>query len=151
MTDACILKEICQSQLGRVSLAMEVEAFQKRFLQLLIDGAAASAGVKAISGASEILKKLLASPEYQVAYAGGGWAASAIFKLKSARLPIENISYAFSGDLVRSPTSSRSRGSCSVYAKDLSHYEALIYLWRFDITYLRFYRCTLKKSGLAWV
>ena len=31
-------------------------------------------------------------------YAGGGWAASAIFKLKSARLPIDNIPYAFSDD-----------------------------------------------------
>ncbi|MBW4687893.1 MAG: HAD family hydrolase [Komarekiella atlantica HA4396-MV6] len=98
VTDACILKEVCQSQLDRLPSPREVEVFQKRFLELLINGAEARKGVKAISGSSYMLKKLLASPDYQVAYAGGGWAASAIFKLKSAHLPIDNIPYAFSDD-----------------------------------------------------
>lgn len=98
VTDACILKEVCQCQLDRLPSSREIQAFQKRFLELLIDGAEAHGGVKPISGSSYILKKLLTSPDYQVAYAGGGWTASAIFKLKSARLPIENIPYAFSDD-----------------------------------------------------
>ncbi|MBD0301359.1 MAG: HAD hydrolase-like protein [Tolypothrix sp. T3-bin4] len=98
VTDACILKEVCQTQLDRLPSVKEFQAFQKRFLELLIANAAACGGVKPISGSSYMLKKLLASPDYQVAYAGGGWAASAIFKLKSARLPIENIPYAFSDD-----------------------------------------------------
>lgn len=98
VTDACILKEVFQNQRDRFPSFREIETFQKRFLELLIDGATAHGGVKPISGSSYILKKLLASPDYQVAYAGGGWGASAIFKLKSARLPIENIPYAFSDD-----------------------------------------------------
>ncbi|MBX9254958.1 HAD family hydrolase [Desmonostoc muscorum CCALA 125] len=98
VTDACILKEVCQSKLGRIPSSSEVEAFQQRFLELLIDGAEARSGVKAILGSSDMLKKLLASSDYQVAYAGGGWAASAIFKLKSAHLPIDYIPCAFSDD-----------------------------------------------------
>ncbi|MFQ4144853.1 hypothetical protein [Chlorogloeopsis sp. ULAP02] len=44
------------------------------------------------------MKRLLVSPEHELVYAGGGWAASAIFKLKSANLLIENIPHAFSDD-----------------------------------------------------
>lgn len=98
VTDACILKEVFQSKLDRIPSSREVEAFQQRFLELLIDGAQVSGGVKAIPGSSNMLKKLLASREYQIAYAGGGWAASAIFKLKSADLLIDNIPCAFSDD-----------------------------------------------------
>ncbi len=98
VTDACILKEVFQSKLGRIPSSRDIEAFQKRFLELLIAGAKASGGVKAISGSSYMLKNLLASGKYQVAYAGGGWTAAAIFKLKSAHLPIDNIPYAFSDD-----------------------------------------------------
>ncbi|MDZ8108010.1 MAG: HAD hydrolase-like protein [Nostoc sp. DedQUE12a] len=98
VTDACILKEIFQNKLARIPSSREVEAFQQRFLELLIDSAKARGGVKAIPGSSDMLKKLFASGDYQVAYAGGGWAASAIFKLKSADLPIDNIPYAFSDD-----------------------------------------------------
>ncbi|WP_138504798.1 HAD family hydrolase [Nostoc sp. PA-18-2419] len=98
VTDACILKEVCQSKLGRIPSSREIEAFQQRFLELLVDNAQASSGVKAIPGSSNILKKLLVSSDYQVAYAGGGWAASAIFKLKSANLPVDNIPCAFSDD-----------------------------------------------------
>ncbi|MBD2677774.1 MULTISPECIES: HAD family hydrolase [Nostoc] len=98
VTDACILNEIFQNKLDRIPLSKEVEAFQQRFLELLLDGTKARGGVKAISGSSDMLKNLLASGDYQVAYAGGGWTASAIFKLKSANLPIDNIPYAFSDD-----------------------------------------------------
>ncbi|MBD2207185.1 HAD hydrolase-like protein [Calothrix sp. FACHB-1219] len=86
VTDACILKEVCQSKLASIPTSREVEVFQQRFLELLVDGAQASDGVKAIPGAFDMLQRLLLSDDYQVAYAGGGWAASAIFKLKSAHL-----------------------------------------------------------------
>ncbi len=98
VTDACILKEVCQSKLGCIPTPKEVEVFQQRFLELLFDGAQANNGVKAIAGAFDMLQRLLASDDYQVAYGGGGWAASAIFKLKSAHLPIDNIPCAFSDD-----------------------------------------------------
>jgi phosphoglycolate phosphatase-like HAD superfamily hydrolase len=98
VTDACILKEVCQRQLGRVPSLIEVEVFQKRFLELLAERALSNGGIAPISGASEMLSCLLASSDYAVAYAGGGWAKSALFKLQSAGLPIQNIPYAFSDD-----------------------------------------------------
>ncbi len=98
VTDACILKEVCQRQLGRVPSLAEVETFQKRFLELLVEGTASSGGIKSVSGASEMLSWLLESSDHAVVYAGGAWTASAIFKLQSAHLPTQNIPYAFSDD-----------------------------------------------------
>jgi phosphoglycolate phosphatase-like HAD superfamily hydrolase len=98
VTDSCILKEVCQHKLGRNPSPSEVEAFQKRFLTLLTEGAAASDGIKPIPGALKMLSWLLESSNHAVAYAGGAWTASALFKLQSARLPIQNIPYAFSDD-----------------------------------------------------
>jgi phosphoglycolate phosphatase-like HAD superfamily hydrolase len=98
VTDACILKEICQKKRGRVPSLAEVEAFQKRFLELLAAGAAASGGIQPVSGAPKMLTWLMESSHHVVAYAGGAWAESAIFKLQSAHLPIDNIPCAFSDD-----------------------------------------------------
>jgi phosphoglycolate phosphatase-like HAD superfamily hydrolase len=98
VTDACILKEVCQHKLGRVPFLGEVDAFQKRFMELLAAGAVASGGIKSVSGAPQMLSWLMESSNHAVAYAGGAWTASAIFKLQSAHLPIDNIPYAFSDD-----------------------------------------------------
>lgn len=98
VTDACILKEVCQRQLGRNPSLLEVEAFQKRFLTLLTEGAKANDGIKPIAGALKMLSWLLESPDHAVAYADGGWTTSALFKLQSEHLPIQNIPYAFSDD-----------------------------------------------------
>jgi phosphoglycolate phosphatase-like HAD superfamily hydrolase len=98
VTDACILKEVCQHKLGRVPFLDEVDAFQKRFMELLAAGAVASGGIKSVSGAPKMLSWLMESSNHAVAYAGGAWTASAIFKLQSAHLPIDNIPYAFSDD-----------------------------------------------------
>jgi phosphoglycolate phosphatase-like HAD superfamily hydrolase len=96
-TDACILREVCQRKLGRVPSFVEVKAFQKRFLNLLTEGAAVNA-IDSIPGALKMLSFLLESSNHAVAYAGGGWTASALFKIQSAHLPIQNIPYAFSDD-----------------------------------------------------
>ncbi len=98
VTDAGILKEVCQQQLGRIPSLPEVGAFQKRFLELLTEGTAASSGIKPVPGASKMLSLLLESSHHAVAYAGGAWTASALFKLQSAHLPVQNIPYAFSDD-----------------------------------------------------
>jgi beta-phosphoglucomutase-like phosphatase (HAD superfamily) len=58
VTDACILREVCQRKLGRVPSLAEVEAFQKRFLTLLAEGAAASDGIKPIPGALKMLSEV---------------------------------------------------------------------------------------------
>jgi phosphoglycolate phosphatase-like HAD superfamily hydrolase len=96
-TDACILREVCQRKLGRIPSAIEVETFQKCFLKLLTEDAAVNA-INAIPGAFTMLSRLLESSNHAVAYAGGGWKASALFKIQSAHLPIQNIPYAFSDD-----------------------------------------------------
>jgi hypothetical protein len=71
VTDAGILKEVCPQQLGRIPSLPEVEAFQKRFLELLIEGTAASSGIKPVSGAPKFLSQLLESSNHVLAYAGG--------------------------------------------------------------------------------
>ncbi|MBE9011289.1 HAD family hydrolase [Pseudanabaenaceae cyanobacterium LEGE 13415] len=98
VTDACILKEVCQCQLGRTPSLDEVSRFQTRLLELLTQGAATRGGIQPISGASSILSRLLASSDHCVAYAGGAWTASALFKIQSAHLPVQGIPYAFSDD-----------------------------------------------------
>lgn len=97
VTDACILREVCQRELGRFPSFVEVEAFQKRFLKLLKEGAAINV-INAIPGALKMLSWLIESPNHAVAYAGGGWTTSALFKIQTAHLPIQNIPYAFSDD-----------------------------------------------------
>jgi phosphoglycolate phosphatase-like HAD superfamily hydrolase len=98
VTDTCILKEVCQQKLDRLPSQIEMETFQQLFLELLQKDAIANGGVKAISGAAAILNKLIALPDRAIAYAGGSWTKAALFKLKSAHLPYQNIPYAFSDD-----------------------------------------------------
>lgn len=98
VTDACILREICEQQLGRLPDPDEIALFQKQLLQRLAQGAVREGGVFPISGADALLKELQASPEYQICYAGGAWTASVQFKLQSAELPFADIPYAFADD-----------------------------------------------------
>lgn len=98
VTDACILREICEQQLGRLPDPDEIALFQEQLLQRLAQGAVREGGVFPISGADALLKELQASPEYQICYAGGAWAASVQFKLQSAELPFADIPYAFADD-----------------------------------------------------
>lgn len=98
VTDACILREICEQQLGRLPDPNEIALFQKQLLQRLAQGAVREGGVFPIAGADALLKRLQASPEYQICYAGGAWTASVQFKLQSAELPFAEIPYAFADD-----------------------------------------------------
>lgn len=98
VTDACILREICEQQLGRLPDPNEIALFQKQLLQRLAQGAVREGGVFPIAGADVLLKQLQASPDYQICYAGGAWTASVQFKLQSAGLPLADISYAFADD-----------------------------------------------------
>jgi phosphoglycolate phosphatase-like HAD superfamily hydrolase len=97
VTDACILREICEQQLGRIPSEAETAAFQQRFLELLAQGADSIGGIQPISGAATILAKLRRSSNHAIAYAGGAWTASALFKLGSANLP-QDIPAAFSDE-----------------------------------------------------
>lgn len=96
VTDACIFREICEQQWGRGPTGAETAACQQRLLERLKAGAAQVGGVQPVAGAGEILHQILASPAHALAYAGGAWTVSALFKLRSAQLPVEPIPYAFS-------------------------------------------------------
>lgn len=98
VTDACILQEICEQQLGRFPKPEEVVLFQEQLLQRLAQGAVQEGGVFEIAGAATLLEQLQASPDYQVCYAGGAWTASVQFKLQSAGLPFAEIPHAFADD-----------------------------------------------------
>jgi phosphoglycolate phosphatase-like HAD superfamily hydrolase len=98
VTDSCILEEVYQLHRGCCPTAEEVNCFRNRFLELLSQGASARGGVQPIRGASSLLARLIASPDYAVAYAGGAWTASAVFKLRLAGLPTEDIPHVFADD-----------------------------------------------------
>lgn len=98
VTDACILREMCEQQLGRSPAPNERALFQGQLLQRLAQGAVQDGGIFPIAGASSLLEQLQASPNYQICYAGGAWTASVQFKLQSAGLPFADIPYAFADD-----------------------------------------------------
>ncbi len=97
-TDSCVLEEIYQLHQGHRPTPKEVDRFRNRFVELLSEDASAHGGVKPIRGASDILARLITSPDFAIAYAGGSWRASAMFKLRAAELPTENIPNAFADD-----------------------------------------------------
>ena len=98
VTDSYILEDIYRLHRGKPPAPEEVDRFRNRFVELLSEGALAHGGVQPVRGAPEILSRLISSPDRAVAYAGGAWRASAIFKLRSAGLPVENIPNAFADD-----------------------------------------------------
>jgi beta-phosphoglucomutase-like phosphatase (HAD superfamily) len=93
VTDACIFREVFQHQLGRVPSPTEIKVFQKRLLEFLTEGATANGGIAPIPGAPKLLSSLLESSNHAVAYAGGAWTASSLFKLQSANLPMQPLSF----------------------------------------------------------
>jgi phosphoglycolate phosphatase-like HAD superfamily hydrolase len=97
VTDSCILREACQAGIGRAPQPDEIERFQQRFVELLAESARNAGGVPQVAGAGAMLKRLRDSGAYAVAYAGGGWTASALFKIRSAGLP-DDIPCAFADE-----------------------------------------------------
>jgi phosphoglycolate phosphatase-like HAD superfamily hydrolase len=98
VSDSGILQEICLTHRGNNPTLNETERFRTRLVQVLSYKASICGGIKPVRNASGILSCLLTSQEYAVAYAGGSWADSALFKLRSAKLPTEGITYAFADD-----------------------------------------------------
>src|SRR5437867_8015613 len=74
VSDSCIVREACQAGIGRAPRPDEVETFQRRFVELLVESARKLGGIRQVAGASAMLKQLCDSGSYAVAYAGGGWA-----------------------------------------------------------------------------
>ncbi len=93
ITDAGILQTLCQTELGRNPTPGELGDYQQRFLELLII-AVSHKPLQSIAGASEILDRLNADPDYAIlfqrgsanAIATGAWKQTAQFKLQQVRL-----------------------------------------------------------------
>jgi phosphoglycolate phosphatase-like HAD superfamily hydrolase len=85
ITDAGILKTLCQTELGRDPTPGEIGDYQHQFLDLLTI-AVRDRPLRSIDGAREILDCLNGDPYYAIALATGAWKQTAQFKLQQARL-----------------------------------------------------------------
>jgi phosphoglycolate phosphatase-like HAD superfamily hydrolase len=85
ITDAGILQTLCQTELDRHPTALEIQAYQQRFLDLL-NIAVSSQPLQEISGAKNILHHLDCAPNYAIAIATGAWKKTADFKLQQTGL-----------------------------------------------------------------
>jgi phosphoglycolate phosphatase-like HAD superfamily hydrolase len=96
VTDSGIFAEVFQARAGRLPSTDEVARVQTHFVTLFRERVTAAGGLKAVPGAGGLLARLIASPDYAVSYASGGWSGSALFKLRSAGLPAGEVPAAFS-------------------------------------------------------
>ncbi len=100
VTDSGILAEVFALRRDRAPSPEEIARIQAHFVALLSARVAAAGGIRPVIGVATVLTRLLASPDYAVAYASGGWGAAARLKLSSAGLPIEGVPCACSDDAV---------------------------------------------------
>jgi phosphoglycolate phosphatase-like HAD superfamily hydrolase len=85
ITDAGILRTLCQTELGREPTIIERQHYQQRFLALLTI-AVGDQPLQEILGARDILQHLSADPNYAIALATGSWGRTAQFKLHQTNL-----------------------------------------------------------------
>ena len=97
VTDAGILDEILDDNSLLRSAAI-LSAVRDCFVESVQQHIARTGPFMEIPGAREYVTGLRASNSHRVAYATGGWSASASIKLESARFPLEGIPLASSDD-----------------------------------------------------
>jgi len=99
VTDAGILGQIFERQLGRLPSADESARVRRHFVSLL-DAAfrAAPAAFAEVPGAGLAVRTLQAEGEWVLALASGAWRASALFKLKKAGIDAARLPGAFADD-----------------------------------------------------
>jgi phosphoglycolate phosphatase-like HAD superfamily hydrolase len=98
-TDSGITLQIFQEFLGRVPKESELSRLQDRFVDLLQECYTADKTLFAeIPGASVMLRKLRSSEDWAIAFATGGWCASACMKLDSAGLDVGQLPTAYADD-----------------------------------------------------
>lgn len=96
-SDAGVLEELFQRQLGRSPASAELARYRPHFLHLLAAGLAHTP-MREVAGAASILKSFAAHPDFTVALASGAWRDSARAKMLSAGLPFDGFPGAFSED-----------------------------------------------------
>jgi phosphoglycolate phosphatase-like HAD superfamily hydrolase len=99
VTDSGIVQEIYQRHRQRPPTADEVASLRRRFIACLEEAAAQMPHAFApIPGAPAALERLGREPDWAVAIATGCWQASALLKLRSARIPSDTLPAAFAED-----------------------------------------------------
>jgi phosphoglycolate phosphatase-like HAD superfamily hydrolase len=98
-TDSGITLQIVQEFLGRVPEESELSRLQHRFVDLLQECYTADNTLFAeVPGASVMLRKLRETEDWAIAFATGGWCASACMKLDSAGLDVGQLPTASADD-----------------------------------------------------
>lgn len=100
-TDSGITLQIFQEFMGRVPEESELSRLQHRFVDLLRSCYTADNTLFAeIPGASVMLRKLRETEDWAIAFATGGWSASACMKLDSAKLDVGQLPTASADDSI---------------------------------------------------
>ena len=100
-TDPGIMNQVFRQNLGRLPSQAEVAAFQGRFLALLMEERRKNPGqFREVKGAGALLRHLADIPDWIAAFATGGWAVTAKFKLEAAGLPFIGLPFACGDDAV---------------------------------------------------
>lgn len=99
VTDSGIAGTLYKRKFGMPPTETDLQRLRNRFVgHLGTSFAAQPASFHQIPGASDVLQHLTKRTDWSIAYATGGWYDSAIFKLKSAGLPCDQIPLATSDD-----------------------------------------------------
>jgi phosphoglycolate phosphatase-like HAD superfamily hydrolase len=96
-TDSGVFHEIHKARTGRPPSAFEILRFRQHFVGLL-EQMSSEAPFTAVTGASQLLSRLVGSSEHRVAFATGAWRDSARLKMASAGLRYDDYPAASSDD-----------------------------------------------------
>jgi phosphoglycolate phosphatase-like HAD superfamily hydrolase len=89
VTDTGLINEIVRRAMRREATPIDHERVRERFLELLREQAASTAGAfRATPGAPELLARLASDNRFGVAIATGAWRASAALKARAADLDL---------------------------------------------------------------
>ncbi len=98
-TDSGITLQIFQEFLGRIPEESELSRLQHRFVDLLQECYTADNTLFAeVPGASIMLRQLRETENWAIAFATGGWCASACMKLHNVKLDVEQLPTASADD-----------------------------------------------------
>ena len=98
-TDSGITLQIFQEKFGRDPEDAELDKFKSCFVSALSEQYHSnSSSFTAVAGASEALSRLKRDSDWAVAIATGSWRASALLKLRAAKIDVDGIPAAFAED-----------------------------------------------------
>ena len=92
VTDDTILNTVIQQHFQRMATLEEMEIFKALFLQTIVQNRKdRPSAYKIVPGAKEVIESLLATPNYTIGIATGGWKAPAVKKLEHVTIPTQDL------------------------------------------------------------